>query len=310
MAERTVSTKMETIGHEVVAFRHANRDDMDILPRGRRVSKRPDPIEIREVSRGEGRVILTVDAPEEFVDAGFDPVYVDLHDGDFLVQEPEPVPAPSAVVYLPGLTGALPIQFRTELTKLGDLAAAPSIDLDLLMAILQEVRTTLTEAHTADQTLTEAQRSFLISSGSMTEERMQAAEKAAAEGVVERSAVRAHLETLQDTLTGADVAQMLGIDESRVRHRASKGGLYSFKSGNRNLYPRWQFGMDSKPLPGLKKVLAAIPESMHPARVRAIMTHERDGLWIDDAMLSPRDWLLSGGDVAKVEGIFRSVGLS
>ena len=95
-------------------------------------------------------------------------------------------------------------------------------------------------------------------------------------------------------LTVGEAARLLGISEGRVRHRIAGRDLLVLPAGRRRL-PRWQFTEDSV-LPGLPKVLHALPAGEHPLAVLAFMTTPQPELVIHGRAVSPRDWLAAGGD--------------
>ncbi|WP_407344500.1 hypothetical protein [Pengzhenrongella phosphoraccumulans] len=104
--------------------------------------------------------------------------------------------------------------------------------------------------------------------------------------------------------TTAQVAQMLGWEASRVRRMIALGGLYAKSIGRSQLLPAWQFE-EQEPLPGLREVLAALPADQPPLEVEAWMTTPVTGLAVDGEALSPRLWLISGGDPGEVVALTR-----
>jgi hypothetical protein len=97
-----------------------------------------------------------------------------------------------------------------------------------------------------------------------------------------------------------ELAGRLGIDGSRVRHRARDGSLYSVRVGRSLRFPRWQFDDGLRTLPGLSTVLAALPKGLHPAEVEGWVVNPNPNLVIDGDVVSARDWLLRGGEVGRV----------
>ena len=107
--------------------------------------------------------------------------------------------------------------------------------------------------------------------------------------------------------TTREVAEVLGIDESRVRHRRGAGDLIAYKLGRVLRYPLWQFTPGSPhatPLPGLPKLLAILPSHMHPAEIAGRMLTPQAELTLENQPVSPRDWLASGGPVDAVREVF------
>lgn len=101
-------------------------------------------------------------------------------------------------------------------------------------------------------------------------------------------------------LTTAELATRLGKDASRVRHLAREGALVVLPGGGRStLFPAWQLE-GAALVPGLRIVLAGLPEELGAVSVARFMTQPSPELTIDGAELSPRDWLLAGGDPTAV----------
>ena len=111
---------------------------------------------------------------------------------------------------------------------------------------------------------------------------------------------RLEFDLLRRAYTVQDVAAKWGVDSSRIRHRVRNGALYGRRTGRTLRLPSWQFDDDLRPLPGLAVVLAALPDDMHPREVEGFMTTPQDDLRLSGHPVSPRDWLLTGGDAAKV----------
>ncbi len=101
-----------------------------------------------------------------------------------------------------------------------------------------------------------------------------------------------------------EVAAVLGVDASRVRHRMADGALYGIRIGRRRVLPTWQFDQD-RPLPGLREVLASLPASLHPLEVAGFMTTPQPELEVGGQPASPQQWLAGGGSpqaVAELAG--------
>lgn len=103
----------------------------------------------------------------------------------------------------------------------------------------------------------------------------------------------------RESLSVEQVAKLLLVDGSRVRHRVRDRALYAFKIGAGLRLPTWQFERDEA-IPGLRAVLAALPAELHPLEVAGFMTTPDPDLAVADEPTSPRDWLAGGGDVAVV----------
>ena len=107
--------------------------------------------------------------------------------------------------------------------------------------------------------------------------------------------------------TTHEVAKILGIDESRVRHRRGAGDLIAHKLGRGLRYPLWQFTPGqphSVPLPGLAKLVAILPPQMHPAEIAGRMLTPQAELMIGGRPVSPREWLIAGGQMDAMQEVF------
>lgn len=113
---------------------------------------------------------------------------------------------------------------------------------------------------------------------------------------------------LASSVTPAEVADALGVDASRVRHRLADGALLALPApGRRRLLPRFQLADDLTPLPGLAVVLAALPDDLHPLEVEGFFTTPQPELVLRRRAVSPRAFLLGGGDPAVVARVAAGV---
>ncbi|MGI8762020.1 MAG: DNA-binding protein [Jatrophihabitantaceae bacterium] len=106
-------------------------------------------------------------------------------------------------------------------------------------------------------------------------------------------------EQTRESLSVEQAATLLVVDGSRVRHRVRDRALYAFKIGVGLRLPNWQFHRHDS-IPGLRAILAALPADLHPLEVAGFMTTADANLTVDDEPISPREWLLGGGDVRVV----------
>lgn len=120
---------------------------------------------------------------------------------------------------------------------------------------------------------------------------------------IDRAALRsrsAMAELLADSVSGdAAVADLLGVDRSRVSQRLSERSLYAIDTGEQRLFPRWQFE-GSSTVPHLKAVLRALATDLHPLTVTHWFLAPNEELEVEGAATSPREWLLTGGPTAPV----------
>ncbi|WP_299039404.1 MerR family transcriptional regulator [uncultured Pseudokineococcus sp.] len=111
------------------------------------------------------------------------------------------------------------------------------------------------------------------------------------------------------SLSAAEVARAAGVDDSTVRHWVRRGEVVSIPAARGRRFPAFQLGPDGRPVPGLREVLAALVDGLHPLSVERFLTSPDTDLVIDDEQVSPREWLLQGGAVAEVVAVARAVGV-
>ena len=109
-------------------------------------------------------------------------------------------------------------------------------------------------------------------------------------------------------LTEDEVREVLGVKPSRVRQRVADRSLWAIAVGGGRRFPRVQFyGRDL--VPGIGKVLQALPEDLHPVEVESWLTSPDPDLVAGDGgeALSPREWLISGGPVSPLLPVAREL---
>jgi len=100
---------------------------------------------------------------------------------------------------------------------------------------------------------------------------------------------------IASALSQMKTAQLLSVDESRIRQRISKGTLYAIiGDNNKKVLPRFQFTKTGT-LPGLEKVLPAINNDVHPIAIQRFFLTPSEDLYSKElkTILSPRDWLIT-----------------
>jgi hypothetical protein len=112
--------------------------------------------------------------------------------------------------------------------------------------------------------------------------------------------------TIDESLTTTETAQLLAVSESTVRRWRVKRTLYAFPHARQWRFAAWQFSTATT-IPGIAELARAIPPSMHPAFVRGLMLAPRRQLADGDELQSPREFLIGGGDPARVIGIFAAL---
>jgi hypothetical protein len=118
--------------------------------------------------------------------------------------------------------------------------------------------------------------------------------------------VQAVTQVVATSLSAAEVAARADVDASTVRHWVGRGEVLSVAARGKR-FPAFQFGEDGRPLPGLREVLAALPEGLHPLSVDRLMTSPDTDLVVEGRPVSPREWLLAGGDPAAVVAVAGTV---
>lgn len=111
-----------------------------------------------------------------------------------------------------------------------------------------------------------------------------------------------HARVVGESVSMEEAAEILGRSLSTLSRSASEGRLMSFRLGGRVRYPLWQFH-DGKSLPGLPKVVTALPASWRPRKVMAVMSAPAEAL---DGM-TPVQWLAEAGDPDLVVGLIEDL---
>lgn len=106
-------------------------------------------------------------------------------------------------------------------------------------------------------------------------------------------------EQTRESLSVEQAAKLLMVDGSRVRHRVRDRALYAFKIGGGLRLPTWQFD-GQEPIPGLRTLITVLPAALHPLEVAGFMATPDVDLRVDERPVSPREWLVGGGDVRVV----------
>jgi hypothetical protein len=96
-------------------------------------------------------------------------------------------------------------------------------------------------------------------------------------------------------LTVAEAAARLDVDPSRVRHRLADRTLWGIRLRAGWRLPAVQFADDGGMVPGLDRVLPAIPADLHPVAVWRWLTTPIPDLSLDGSPVAPLPWLAAGG---------------
>lgn len=104
------------------------------------------------------------------------------------------------------------------------------------------------------------------------------------------------------SLTAQQVAQKLGLPETRVNALAGEGNLYAFSTTKGLMFPCFQFE-GHQVLNGLSQVLAMIDHQTDPVSVSLFFETVNQDLESDrlGRAASPREWLLAGEDPKALE---------
>ncbi len=113
---------------------------------------------------------------------------------------------------------------------------------------------------------------------------------------VEAASAAAFADLVARSVVGdAAVAELLGVDRSRISQRISERSLYAFTGpSEERCFPRWQF-VGTKTVPGLKAVLAALDAELHPLTIDHWFTTPNVDLEVEGQPVTPTIWLATGG---------------
>jgi hypothetical protein len=110
-----------------------------------------------------------------------------------------------------------------------------------------------------------------------------------------------YMALIETSFTTAKAAAYLRLDVSRIRQRLRERSLLGLEYDGERRLPRFQFERKHV-LPGLREVIGALPQNLHPLDVAEWFLLPNPDL--EEASpsvpLSPRDWLLRGNSVAAV----------
>jgi hypothetical protein len=102
---------------------------------------------------------------------------------------------------------------------------------------------------------------------------------------------------LAASLPPADIAERVGVDESRIRQRINQHTLYAVRDGRGWRVPVFQLdGTGHALLPGLERIVPHLYDAHLVEVARWFLSPQADLEGPDDEPMSPRDWLLTGHD--------------
>lgn len=183
---------------------------------------------------------------------------------------------------------------QNALDRLLAVADRGGADATFVAALLESAAATAEARHTASD-LPGAERDLWISVGARFD---RAARRENDLQLVGAFGALLDRSVLGDTA----MAEVLGVDRSRVSQRVTDRSLYAFSAGDERCFPRWQLA-GTKALPGLKVVLQAMDPALHPLAVDHWFTTPNVDLGIDAEPVSPSAWLATAGNPQVVAGL-------
>jgi hypothetical protein len=113
-----------------------------------------------------------------------------------------------------------------------------------------------------------------------------------------------YMALLETSFTTSEAADLLQVDVSRIRQRLRERSLFGIEYDGERRLPRFQFERHLV-LPGLREVLAALPEALNPVDVAEWFLSPNPDLELGTGAASPREWLLRGESVGAVVALAR-----
>lgn len=96
-----------------------------------------------------------------------------------------------------------------------------------------------------------------------------------------------------------EVAEVLGRENSTVRHYKGDRKLYAYERGGRS-FPAWQFMQDRTTIPYLDRYFPALPAGLHPRTVAGFFLMPQPDLVLNRQPVLTTDWLEQGGPAKPV----------
>lgn len=155
----------------------------------------------------------------------------------------------------------------------------------------------LADVAESTSTLSAGEAEFLTEHGGFATDVVSPQAQATAQLRIAASVAAADASAVEDTISTAQLAELMGIDPANVRRMVANRDLYVVDRGRArsHRFPSWQIH-NNRPLPHLREVLSHLPATAHPLDVAAFMLTPREPL----KDRSPQVWLGSGGDPALV----------
>jgi hypothetical protein len=102
------------------------------------------------------------------------------------------------------------------------------------------------------------------------------------------------------------VSKLLGVDPSRISQLTADRALYFFEDAAERCFPHWQF-VGHRTLPGLRTVIAAVDQAVHPLSLTHWMVTPHVDLEIEERPVPPVEWLLTSGPPEAVADLMREL---
>ena len=188
------------------------------------------------------------------------------------------------------------LMHEVQLNQLVD-RAAPELGVDGLISLLGnafaaiEAKSVAPHAHFTETEIDELSKSGLLRSKGADQTSRTSGRTATEFAVI-----------ITDSLSVPQVADLLEVDQSRIRQRLTERTLYGIKIGRAWRIPRFQF-KDHRQIRGLDQVLPQLPSTLHPVALRRWLSSASSDLELDDESVSPLEWLEATGDAATVVAI-------
>jgi hypothetical protein len=115
-----------------------------------------------------------------------------------------------------------------------------------------------------------------------------------------------YMALLETSYSASQAAKHLKVDASRIRQRLRERSLFGIDYDGEKRLPRFQFER-ARVIPGMREVLAALPEGLNPLDVAEWFLSPHPDLEVagQENPISPRQWLLSGATVDAVVALAR-----
>lgn len=167
------------------------------------------------------------------------------------------------------------------------------LDLEQILDAIEEVSGSRPHSTHPESQLTEHDQATLREAGMLRPAPSDRAKRASTRGALR------YAELLARSMTVKEVAARLKVTEGRIRQRLGEKTLYGFQTKRGWRLPDFQI-RSGETLPGLERVLAALPAGLHPLTVEGFFVQAQPDLMIGEETVSAAEWLSAGHDPAPV----------